>query len=219
MYLPTHARGCDAFRALRSREQASNVWYGHAYALTWVQPQLPDGFEGTTYDDSGWVCRQNRTTSILPSRTINLHSPSPTPNGTQCFVEASLSSVLKSGERRLDLAKFTSEELFYPNVPHAIENCVKGSRPPVRLPSRVAELLETKTFFARADVATVAGLYRDFFEAVAPATRDLHLSKLGWGDTEVAELAAALPSFANLTSLKCGSPSNRGCKLAFLATP
>ena len=55
---------------------ASNVWYGHAHALTWVQRDLPDGFVGTTYDGSGW-----------------------------CFVEASLSAALSSstpGAARVD---------------------------------------------------------------------------------------------------------------------
>ena len=65
--------------------------------------------------------------------------------------------------------KYGQKGLFYPNVPHAIEECAVGSRPPLRSPSRVAEMLESKTFFARADVATVAGLYRDFFKAVAPS--------------------------------------------------
>jgi len=107
--------------------KASNVWYGHAHAMTLVQPMLPADFEGTSYDQSGW-----------------------------CFVEASLSSVLKSSERRIDIGKWTAEELFYPNVPMAIEECTVGSRPPVRSPRRVAELLETKTFFAKADVSCVA---------------------------------------------------------------
>ena len=77
--------------------KSSNVWYGHAHALTWVQPELPPGFDGTSYADSGW-----------------------------CFVEASLSSVLKSSTRRVDIGKFTAVELFFPNVRYAIELCVVG---------------------------------------------------------------------------------------------
>ena len=74
----------DVQKALFGRGlKASNVWYGHAHTLTLVQPALPDGFEAlckaedrpcTTYDHSGW-----------------------------CFVEASLSSLLKRNTRRLDL--------------------------------------------------------------------------------------------------------------------
>ena len=133
----------------------------------------------------------------------------------QCFTEACLSSVLKGSILRLDLAKFTSGKLFYPNVPMAIESCASGTRPPLRLPSRVAELLETKHFFARADVATVAGLYRDFFEAVVPACRELQLSGLGWVDAEATELTAALPEFTNLATLDLSKNSlgAEGCKL------
>ena len=154
----------------------SNVWYGHAHALTWVQPELPDGFEGASYEQSGW-----------------------------CFVEASLSSVLKSSQKRIDIGKFTSgrdgEGFFFPNVPYAIEQSAIGSRPPVRAPNKVAAMLEGKTFFARADVATVAALYCDFFEAVAPWRRSLKLHGLGWGDEEVAETCSALASFSRLATL------------------
>ena len=161
--------------------KASNVWYGHAHALTLVQPELPpDSDPGmTTYADSGW-----------------------------CFVEASLSSVLKSNMRRVDVGKFTAKKLFFSNVAYAIEESAKGSeRPPVRLPSRVAELLQKKSFFSRADVDTVAGLYRTFFEAVVPCCERLELSNLGWGAKEASELAATLPSFERLAVLKCAAAS------------
>ena len=62
-------------------------------------------------------------------------------------------------------------------------------------------MLEEKSFFARADVATVATLYRDFFEEVAPWCDRLKLAKLGWGDAELQDLAAALPSFVRLSEL------------------
>ena len=62
-------------------------------------------------------------------------------------------------------------------------------------------MLETKTFFARADVSTVATLYRDFFQAVAPWTDRLELCSLGWGPAEIRELLVALPSFTRLVVL------------------
>ena len=70
--------------------KASNVWYGHMHALTLVQPALPKSFEAlckaeerpcTTYADSGW-----------------------------CYVEASLSSVLKSSARRIDIEKLSANK-------------------------------------------------------------------------------------------------------------
>ena len=41
---------------------ASNVWYGHAQSVCWMQSELPPGFKfpsqfAQTYDQSGWVCR------------------------------------------------------------------------------------------------------------------------------------------------------------------
>ena len=90
---------------------------------------------------------------------------------------------------------------FYPNVPMAIDECTQGTRPPPLLPSAVATMLETKTFFARSDVATVAGLYRSFFHAVAPWQRELLLSGLGWSDEQAIKLVDALPGFGRLERL------------------
>ena len=33
--------------------KSSNIWYGHAHTVVWMQPSLPKGFEGNTYDESG----------------------------------------------------------------------------------------------------------------------------------------------------------------------
>lgn len=112
-----------------------------------------------------------------------------------------MSSALKGALRRIDIGAFSERGLFYPNVARAIEQCAKGTRPPVRHPNQVAAMLEEKSFFARADVATVATLYRDFFEEVAPWCDRLKLAKLGWGDAELQDLAAALPSFVRLSEL------------------
>jgi len=61
---------------------ALNVWYGHLHTSVWIQSELPEGFEeqmaalnlARTYKESGW-----------------------------CFVEASMSALLKPYTRRLDL--------------------------------------------------------------------------------------------------------------------
>lgn len=60
----------------------SNVWYGHKHTMMWIQSSLPGKFKGQTYESSGW-----------------------------CYFEASLSSVLKSTELRLDLGKRLSGSL------------------------------------------------------------------------------------------------------------
>ena len=34
--------------------KASNIWYGHATSVCWMQSELPAGFPGVAYQDSGW---------------------------------------------------------------------------------------------------------------------------------------------------------------------
>ena len=187
---------------------ASNLWYGHASALTLVQSKLPRGFSGTTYEQSGWVRSAQATRLVSPGSDSALVR--------QCFVEASLSSTLKSVQRRVDIGAFTEKALFSPLVQWAMEKSATGTRPPIRHPDQVAEMLETKTFFARADVATVAKLYRDFFEAVAPWCDRLELQGLGWGVAEAGELAAALPSFARLSVLNLSANNLRAEGLRML---
>ena len=154
--------------------RGSNVWYGHIFSVVWIQPTLPDGLVATSYEDSGW-----------------------------CFVEAALSATLKPSERRVNISKYrpgkdASPFLF--TLSH--DGCLKGSRAPPLMPAKVAHVLEhDKVFFARADVAVVAGLYATFFDAVAPAQRTLSFSKLGWADEEAAQLAEVLPFFGKLERL------------------
>lgn len=173
----------DVMKALFGRGLgASNIWYGHAHALTFVQPELPDDFEAlceaegrlcTTYENSGW-----------------------------CYVEASLSSLIKGGTRRIDIAKFTNDGMLPArHLSIAMDGCANDSRPPPMLPSQVASDLEHKSFFSRADVPTVAQLYETFFDAVAPHQTQLMLNGLSWGPEEVAKLAAALPRFERLVEL------------------
>ena len=67
----------------------------------------------------------------------------------------------------------------------------------------------------------MAGLYRVFFEAVAPACHELELSGLGWGVDEATELVAALPSFTSLVTLKLSENKlgADGCKVIVSALP
>lgn len=155
--------------------KSSNIWYGHSQTVVWMQPSLPEGFDGTSYEKSGW-----------------------------CTMEASISAVLKSSERRLDISKYcpgTDQSSFLWTLSR--DGCLVGSRSPPLLPAKVAHLLEhDKIFFARSDVAVVAGLYASFFDAVAPAQRALTFSKLGWTAQEAAQLAEVLPRFRSLQRLE-----------------
>ena len=170
--------------------RASNVWYGHAWTVTLVQPHLPEGFEALcqaegrpflTYAASGW-----------------------------CFVEASLSSLVKVGgygARRIDIGKYTTGSynmqplMSMPYLTDAMLHCSSATRPPPMLPSKVAAELDTKSFFSTGDIPKVAQLYEAFFDAVAPSQTVLELRNLDWGAAEAAVLAAALPRFERLVTL------------------
>ena len=71
-------------RLFKAGLRASNIWYGHAHSVCWMQSELPEGFAGAAYDVSGW-----------------------------CFVEAAISACVKSGANRLDLGKRTKEAMDF----------------------------------------------------------------------------------------------------------
>ena len=158
----------------------SNVWYGHAHSVCWMQSELPSSFNGVAYEKSGW-----------------------------CYVEAAISAAVKVGLNRLDLAKRTESALGWCYgddqwVPEARLDCVcAGSRLPPPTPEYVRGQLETdKVFTNSADVGTVADLYRSFFDTVATSLEHMDVSKLAWGDSEVELLCAVLPRFGNLKSIE-----------------
>ena len=71
-----------------------------------------------------------------------------------------------------------------------------------QLPEAVAHALEhEKVFTNKADVPTVAGIYRRFFEAVAPSVERLDYTGCGWTDHQALECSKALPHFVSLRSL------------------
>ena len=159
--------------------KASNVWYGHAASVCWMQSELPAGFAGVAYEASGW-----------------------------CFVEAAISAGVKPAKQRLDLGKRTEEALEhcydgdFPNFHIKLTGVCAARRPPALLPSRVRELLQTeKTFTASSDVETVAELYRRFFDGIASSASRLDFRQLQWRADEARQLAAVLPRFTALTAL------------------
>ena len=151
----------------------------------WMQPELPDGFGermaklglAETYESSGW-----------------------------CFVESSVSSGVKHGDRRLNLGLRTEDRLLAYGVFPSRNNCLNAvcsaKRQPPMDPDWVAqELRTTKKFTGKGDVPVVEALYRDYFEGVASTATVLNFSKLQWGDAEVATLLLMLPRYVSLTSL------------------
>ena len=164
--------------------KASNVWYGHAHSLCWMQTTLPDGFTFAPFLDN--KTGETRT----PAQTYN--------DSGWCFIEAIISAEIKKGTLRLDLGKRTEEMSGWPSLTRA---CA-AQRPPPILPAEAAHLLrEQKIFTAGSDVENVIGLYRSFFEGVSQSAVALDFSKLKWGDAETSQLVTVLPSFARLETL------------------
>jgi Ran GTPase-activating protein (RanGAP) involved in mRNA processing and transport len=178
--------------------QNSNVWYGHARTVVWMQSQLPEGFAARmrasepplaeTYEDSGW-----------------------------CYVEAAISAAIKPGFLRLDLAKRTEEAMacaYGPEEPrglHPVTNnfklaCVCARRrPPPPSPETVRCLLQTeKRFTNSSDVSKVADLYAAFFGRVTNVDA-LVFKGLEWGDADVVKLCEVLPRFAAVRTLDLSS--------------
>ncbi|KOO22263.1 hypothetical protein Ctob_003994 [Chrysochromulina tobinii] len=170
--------------------QNSNVWYGHAQTVVWMQSELPEGFAARmrasepplaeTYEDSGW-----------------------------CYVEAAISAAIKPGFLRLDLAKRTERAMacaYGPGEPYEddasmLARVCARRRPPPPSPETVRRLLQTeKRFTNSSDVSKVADLYATFFGKVTNVG-ELKFEGLEWGDADVVELCEVLPRFAALRTL------------------
>jgi len=169
--------------------QNSNVWYGHARTVVWMQSELPEGFAARmrasepplaeTYEDSGW-----------------------------CYVEAAISAAIKPGFLRLDLAKRTEWAMaraYGPGKPWESDDmlarvCARR-RPPPPSPETVRRMLQTeKRFTNSSDVSKVADLYATFFGKVINVG-ELKFQGLEWGDADVVELCEVLPRFAAVRTL------------------
>ena len=44
--------------------QASNIHYAHKETQTWMQPELPHGFTGNTYEQSGWCYIESASSAM-----------------------------------------------------------------------------------------------------------------------------------------------------------
>ena len=171
--------------------QNSNVWYGHACTVVWMQSELPEGFAermraskpplAETYEDSGW-----------------------------CYVEAAISAAIKPGFLRLDLAKRTERAMANSYGPAGnwwevgddrLACVCARRRPPPPSPETARRLLQTEKRFTNLyDVSKVADLYAAFFGKVTTVDA-LVFQGLEWGDADVVELCEVLPRFAALRTL------------------
>ena len=120
-----------------------------------------------------------------------------------------MSAGVKRGDRRLNLGLRTKTALGHAYggskwVPeYCLDRTCAAQRPPPMTPARVEGLLRSgvKKFTNKADVETVADLYRSYFEGVTSTADQLTFSSLQWGDAEAVALAAVLPEHIHLNSL------------------
>ena len=117
------------FRSALSKGGALNIWYGHQHTTIWLQKDVPAGFAdrmrseclACTYEESGW-----------------------------CFVEATMSSLLKGSILQLDFSHHRGDAKEYksmrsqcfgrraaPLTPEATNAAVRRSSRPILAQSLV----------------------------------------------------------------------------------
>merc|ERR1719247_868578 len=133
-----------------------------------MQPIMPKDFAGSNFELSGW-----------------------------CHFEATVSSILKPWDQRLNLARSTRTErtydLFYTNC--------KASRPPPVTPAAFSDSLDACSFTNGSDSFPVKSLFQTAFQALTENARELDFSNLAWGEAQAKVLAEVLPFFTHCTSL------------------
>ena len=167
----------DQKALFREGLRASNVWYGSVYTTVLLQPHLPPGFTATPYSQSGW-----------------------------CFVEATISSVIKDSFARYDMGALGLDGAgnLIMNEVTVMKRCIGRRCVPLR-PDVVRHLLHTeKKFTTDADKEVVADLYERFFNDVAGSCTQLSFTYLGWTDKEIVDLAGSLQFFEKLEELDLG---------------
>ena len=167
-------RTLDQKALFREGLQASNVWYGSAFTTVLIQPHLLPGFTATPYTQSGW-----------------------------CFVEATISSVIKDSVKRFDTGALELDGAgnLIMDEEAVMRRCRTRRCVPLR-PDVVRHLLHTeKKFTTDADKAVVADLYESFFNDVAGSCTELVFQGLVWTDNEIRDLADCLHFFEKLEKL------------------
>ena len=137
----------DQKALFREGLRASNVWYGSVHTTVLIQSHLPPGFTATPYSQSGW-----------------------------CFVEATISSVIKDSVARFDTGALELDgagNWSWTRTLTVMERCMGRRCVPLR-PDVVRHLLHTeKKFTTDADKEVVADLYERFFNDVAGSCTEL----------------------------------------------
>ena len=157
------------------------------YTTVLIQPHLPPEFTAAPYTQSGW-----------------------------CFVEATISSVIKMSGMRFDTGALELDSagnlVMDEHFGTVMQRCGSRRFVPLR-PDVVRNLLFTeKKFTTDADKAVVADLYESFFNDVAGSCTELGFGGLRWTDKEIRDLAVSLRLFEKLEKLdlSCNNIGDEG---------
>lgn len=116
-----------------------------------------------------------------------------------CFCESSMGNLVKSTSMVVDCANFSGTK---ERLPAVLAECLAGRAPPLH-PDEFARQLESKSFTSKkADLGTVAALYRRAFEKRVGEAVVLTFHSLGWGDEDAKVLAVALGGAPLVRQLK-----------------
>ena len=199
------ARTTDEERLYQLGLRASSLWYRHATGACWLQTELPAGFEGGAFLDSGWAFAEAHTAALSNKRTL-----------------------------LLDLGKRSANAMrkAYGGIDWLAEDClqeVAATRLPPRTPDNMRQLYgfskavtkSPKAFARPDDAALVLELYDASFQAFASSTTSLDYSGMEWGLGDLSVLLEAVPLLASLTSLDLSGndwSSDAGCAAALGAS-
>ena len=166
----------DQKALFREGLRASNVWYGSFYTTVLIQSHLPPGFTATPYSQSGW-----------------------------CFVEATISSVIKDSITRFDVGALELDgagnliidedlETVMMRCMAAVAACPSGQTSSATSCIMRRSLRRTRT---RQSWRTCTRASSTTSLAAAPSC----FVALGWTDKEIRDLAGSLRLFEKLEEL------------------
>jgi len=123
-----------------------------------------------------------------------------------CYFELTVSGLLKHSQCFLNLG--TGEDALNDEESdwNAVQEASSVHRQPPLIPEVMAVELGKKKFTNGSDTELVNRIYSEFFSEAAASVEELNLqnwsSDEGWGDTELTQLAQALPSFTRCKTLQ-----------------
>ena len=163
-------------------------WYSHPYTIVFKITALPAGYpDGFAFDEGS-----SPNTANYAGRGW-------------CFMESSVSNMVKSSALVLDISKFTGKTGDDRRFEGPAHECVAGRAPPLTKED-FWEQLQLKSFTSKkADVPTVATLYNAAVDLRLARATKLDYSDLRWGDAEAVSVSKLLAStgMASVTDLRC----------------